>query len=47
MLLWQEYRDEHLDGYSYSQFCVRFRRWLKTQEKTVMRIPKRPERMYK
>ena len=41
MLLWQEYRDEYLDGYSYSQFCARFRRWLKTQEKTVMRIPKK------
>lgn len=41
MLLWQEYRDEYLDGYSYSQFCVRFRRWLKTQTKTVMRIPKK------
>lgn len=41
MLLWQEYRDEYLDGYSYSQFCVRFRRWLKTQAKTVMRIPKK------
>jgi hypothetical protein len=40
ILLWQEYRDEHLDGYSYSQFCMRFRRCLKTQAKTVMRIPK-------
>jgi transposase len=41
MLLWQEYITEHPDGYGYSQFCEHYRRWGKTQEKPVMRIPKK------
>lgn len=28
-LLWVEYRQEHADGYSYSQFCHHYRRWVK------------------
>ena len=31
-LLWQEYRQAHPKGYQYSQFCVRYRAWLKTLE---------------
>lgn len=27
LLLWQEYREEHAEGYQYSQFCERYRRW--------------------
>jgi hypothetical protein len=27
MLLWQEYLEEYPDGYSYSQFCGRYRQW--------------------
>lgn len=27
MLLWQEYREQHSDGYQYSQFCQRYREW--------------------
>ena len=41
MLLWQEYITEYPDGYGYSQFCEQYRRWQKTQEKPVMRIPKK------
>jgi len=26
-LLWQEYREQHPDGYRYSQFCELYRRW--------------------
>jgi len=26
-LLWVEYKDEHPDGYQYSQFCLRYRSW--------------------
>jgi transposase len=26
-LLWIEYKAEHPDGYQYSQFCLRYRRW--------------------
>jgi DNA-binding MarR family transcriptional regulator len=29
-LLWIEYSEEHLDGYAYSQYCERYRRWSKT-----------------
>jgi transposase len=31
-LLWQEYREAHPDGYGYSQFCERYRRWASTLE---------------
>jgi len=41
MLLWQEYLEEYPDGYSYSQFCERYRQWQKTAEKTSMRKPKK------
>jgi transposase len=41
MLLWEEYLAEHLDGYGYSQFCERFRRWTEAQEMPVMRKPKK------
>jgi transposase len=27
MLLWQEYKERHPDGYQYSQFCNRYRQW--------------------
>jgi transposase len=26
-LLWREYKEQHLEGYQYSQFCERYRRW--------------------
>jgi transposase len=41
MLLWQEYIDEYPEGYGYSQFCQLYRQWSKTQEKPVMRVPKK------
>ena len=31
-LLWQEYRQCHADGYSYSQFCHHYRTWLKKRD---------------
>jgi transposase len=40
MLLWQEYLAEHPDGYSYSQFCERYRQWQKAAKETTMRKPK-------
>jgi len=40
-LLWQEYLEEYPDGYSYSQFCERYRKWQKSAEKTTMRKPKK------
>ncbi len=41
MLLWEEYLAEYPDGYGYSQFCERFRRWADAQEAPVMRKPKK------
>jgi len=31
-LLWHEYRENNPEGYQYSQFCLRYRAWLKTLE---------------
>jgi len=33
-LLWIEYRGQHSDGYSYTQFCEYYRNWAKTQSPT-------------
>jgi transposase len=33
-LLWIEYRDQHPNGYSYTQFCEHYRKWAKTQSPT-------------
>lgn len=32
LLLWQEYKAAHPDGWQYTVFCERYRRWLATQE---------------
>lgn len=40
-LLWGEYRQQYLDGYSYSQFCFHFQQWRQTQ-KTSMVIEHEP-----
>jgi len=36
-LLWREYREQHVDGLEYSQFCDQYRRWGKTQD-LVLRL---------
>lgn len=41
MLVWEEYISEHPDGIGYSQFCDKYRHWLKARKKSVMRIPKK------
>ena len=33
-LLWIEYREQHPDGYGYTQFCEHYRNWAKTQSPT-------------
>jgi transposase len=35
-LLWGEYRQQHLDGYSYSQFCYHFQQWRQTQKASMI-----------
>ena len=39
-LLWQEYREEYLDGYGYTQFRLYYQRWNKSKTGT-MRIPRK------
>lgn len=41
MLLWQEYLEANPNGYGYSQYCELYRRWVKTQDKPVLRKPKK------
>ena len=36
-LLWVEYRQREAEGYSYSQFCYRYRRWAKQLTPTSVR----------
>ena len=33
--VWQKYREQHPDGYSYSQYCERYRQW-KSRQNLVM-----------
>jgi transposase len=40
-LLWEEYREHHPDGYSYSRFCKLYRGWKKRQD-VVLRQEHRP-----
>lgn len=35
MLLWQEYKAAHPEGWQYSVFCDRYRRWLAMQERVL------------
>jgi transposase len=35
-LLWQEYKEQHPDGYQYSQFCEHYQRWKKQQVEPSM-----------
>jgi transposase len=37
-LLWMEYKEQHPDGYQYTQFCEHYRRWSKRLD-VVMRQP--------
>ena len=34
-LLWYEYKQEHPDGYQYSQFCHLYRQWVKKLDVTL------------
>jgi len=45
-LLWLEWREQHPEGWGYSQFCEHYRRWLATKD-VVMRLSYAPgERMF-
>lgn len=35
LVLWEEYREQRPDGWSYTRFCYHYRQWLKTQDPTL------------
>lgn len=45
-LLWHEYRENTPDGYQYSQFCVRYRAWVKTLEVSLRQDYKAGEKLF-
>jgi transposase len=47
LLLWQEYRQQHPDdGYSYAQFCHRYREWLGRQQRSMRQVHRAGEKAF-
>ena len=47
LLLWQEYRQRHPDdGYSYAQFCHRYRVWLGCQQRSMRQTHRAGEKLF-
>ena len=47
LLLWQEYRQQHADdGYSYAQFCHRYRVWLGCQQRSMRQVHRAGEKLF-
>jgi transposase len=46
MLLWQEYREQHPEGYQYSQFCERYREWHAGLSVTMCQDHRAGEKMF-
>ncbi len=45
-LLWEEYREDHANGYSYSQFCEIYRRWVKKLKVSMRQRHRAGERTF-
>ncbi len=45
-LLWMEYKEEHLNGYGYSQFCEKYREWDKLRSLTMRQSYKAGEKVF-
>ena len=45
-LLWQEYRAQHPDGYAYSQFCERYRRWARALKPSMRQVHRAGEKLF-
>jgi len=45
-LLWVEYREDHPDGYGYSQFCALYRRWVKRLDPSMRQDHKAGEKVF-
>ena len=46
LLLWEEYRAQHIDGYGYSRFCDLYRAWLKTVSPTMRQSHAAGEKLF-
>ena len=46
MLLWQEYKELHPDGYQYSQFCHRYRQWVSRIDPVMRQEHRAGEKMF-
>ncbi|MFZ0837844.1 MAG: IS21 family transposase [Xanthobacteraceae bacterium] len=46
LLLWEEYRAEHADGYGYSRFCDLYRRWRATISPTMRQAHGPAEKLF-
>jgi len=44
--VWQEYREQHPDGYSYSQYCERYRQWKSRQNLVMLQEHKAGENLF-
>ena len=44
-LLWQEFSEQHPDGYRYTQYCVHYRQWSRTHNPSMHREHKGGEEM--
>jgi transposase len=45
-LLHHEYLERHPDGYRYSQFCERYRRWVGTQRRSMRQMHRAGEKLF-
>lgn len=45
-LLWEEFRQQHPDGYSYSRFCKLYRYWRKRQDVTMRQDHRAGEKLF-
>lgn len=46
-LLWEEYKQVHQDnGYQYSQYCQRYRNWVKTLQRSMRQTHKAGEKLF-
>jgi len=46
LLLWEEYRAEHADGYGHSRFCDLYRRWRATISPTMRQAHGPAEKLF-
>ena len=46
MLLWEEYREQHPDGYQYSRFCELYRLWLSRRDLVLRQEYKAGQKMF-